>query len=206
MSPVNEEESESVFRAGRTCVSRPKNPGPRTAMTIIITRAFEREEYVAADFGADRRPPSRSGYCPVPFNQRSDYNVSNQKWHNGGTACQRNRPCAAQSPRHRTAWRVDNGRADTIQELYVDDGELTLPPGPMRGRDALRAWGRRIVLTVMVAGEQASTTVPFSVVEDHDWFARTEQGWRFVSRRWVELFARGDTLNLPGNKSGLRFR
>ena len=35
-------------------------------------------------------------------------------------------------------WRVDNGRADTIQELYVDDGELTLPPGPVRGRDALR--------------------------------------------------------------------
>ena len=27
------------------------------------------------------------------------------------------------------AWSVDNGRADTIHELYVDDGELTLPPG-----------------------------------------------------------------------------
>ena len=27
------------------------------------------------------------------------------------------------------AWRADNGRADTIHELYVDDGELTLPPG-----------------------------------------------------------------------------
>lgn len=27
------------------------------------------------------------------------------------------------------AWRVDNGRAHTIHELYVDDGELTLPPG-----------------------------------------------------------------------------
>ena len=26
------------------------------------------------------------------------------------------------------AWRVDHGRADTIHELYVDDGELTLPP------------------------------------------------------------------------------
>ena len=26
------------------------------------------------------------------------------------------------------AWRVDNGRADTIHELYVNDGELTLPP------------------------------------------------------------------------------
>jgi hypothetical protein len=43
------------------------------------------------------------------------------------------------------AWRVDNGRADTIHERYVDDGELTLLPGPLRGRDALREWGRQIV-------------------------------------------------------------
>ena len=28
----------------------------------------------------------------------------------------------------------------------------------------------------MVAGEQASTTVPFNVGEDHDRFVRTEQG------------------------------
>lgn len=126
-------------------------------------------------------------------------------------------------------WRTDHGRADTVHELYRDDGELTLPPGPIRGRDALREWGRQIVdntpwktirhvcgnmrfvydgddntaigttvLTVfMLAGEQASTTVPFSVGEDHDKFVRTEQGWRFVSRRWVELFARGDALSLP---------
>lgn len=126
------------------------------------------------------------------------------------------------------AWRVDNGRADTVHELYADDGELTLPPGPIRGRDALRAWGRQIVdhtpwqtirhicgnmrfvydgddaaigttvLTVfMAAGGQPATTVPFDVGEDHDRFVRTEQGWRFASRRWVELFARGDTLDLP---------
>ena len=126
------------------------------------------------------------------------------------------------------AWRVDNGRADTVHELYVDDGELTLPPGTVRGRDALHAWGRAIVdntpwqtirhvcgnmrfvydgdnaaigttvLTVfMVAREQAATTVPFNVGEDHDRFVRTEQGWRLVSRRWVELFTRGDALNLP---------
>jgi hypothetical protein len=126
------------------------------------------------------------------------------------------------------AWRVDNGHADTVHELYVDDGELTLPPGPVRGRDALRAWGRQIVdntpwqtirhvcgnlrfvydgdnaaigttvLTVfMVAREQAATTVPFNVGEDHDRFVRTEQGWRLVSRRWVELFTRGDALDLP---------
>jgi SnoaL-like domain len=47
------------------------------------------------------------------------------------------------------AWRVDNGRADTIHELYVDDGELTLPHGPVRGRDALRERGRQIVDNAM---------------------------------------------------------
>ena len=126
------------------------------------------------------------------------------------------------------AWKIDNGHADTIHELYVDDGELILPPGPVRGHNALREWGRQIVdhtpwqtirhvcanmrfiydgdnaaigttvLTVfMVTGEQASTTVPYNVGEDHDRFVRTEQGWRFASRRWVELFVRGDTLDLP---------
>ena len=125
-------------------------------------------------------------------------------------------------------WRVDNGRADTVHELYVDDGELDVPPTPVHGRQALIEWGRRIVeappwrtichvcgnmrfvadganaaqgttvLTVfMVAGSAASTTVPYSVGEDHDRFVRTEQGWKLVSRRWVELFARGDVLNLP---------
>src|SRR6202171_3300735 len=102
------------------------------------------------------------------------------------------------------------------------------PPGPVRGRDAWRAWGRQIVdhtpwqtirhvcgnmrfvydgdnaaigtsvLTVfMVAGEQASTTDPFSVGEDHDRFVRTEQGWRLVSRRWGGLLTRGGPLHLP---------
>jgi len=126
------------------------------------------------------------------------------------------------------AWRADNGRADTIHELYVDDGELMLGPTPLRGRAAILEWGRQLVanppwrvirhvcgnmrfvtdgpdaaegttiLTVfMVAGSEAATTQPFSVGEDHDRFVRTEEGWRFVSRRWVELFARGDVLNLP---------
>ena len=39
--------------------------------------------------------------------------------------------------------------------------------------------------------------MPLSVGEDHDRFVPTEEGWKFVSRRRVELFARGDTLNLP---------
>jgi hypothetical protein len=126
------------------------------------------------------------------------------------------------------AWRADNGRADTIHELYVDDGVLDLPPAPLRGRQAIHEWGRQLVqappwriirhvcgnmrfvttgentaggttvLTVfMVAGPGAATTQPFAVGEDHDEFVRTEQGWKLVSRLWVELFARGDALSLP---------
>jgi len=60
-----------------------------------------------------------------------------------------------------------------------------------------RAIGTLVLTVFMVVGEQASTTVPFSVGEDPDRFVRTEQGWRLTSRRWVELFARGDALNLP---------
>ena len=108
-------------------------------------------------------------------------------------------------------WRVDNGRADTVHELYVDDGELNVPPMPLRGRQALIEWGRQLVeappwrsirhacgnmrfvadghnaakgttvLTVfMVAGNEAATTVPFSIGEDHDRFVRTERGWRLA--------------------------
>jgi len=126
------------------------------------------------------------------------------------------------------AWRADNGLSDTIHELYVDDGELILPSGPIRGQEAIREWGKKIVantpwrcirhvcgnmrfvsladdeaegttvLTVfMVAGKDASTTIPYDVGEDHDRFRRTEEGWRFVSRRWVELFSRGDRIKLP---------
>jgi hypothetical protein len=126
------------------------------------------------------------------------------------------------------AWRADNGRADTIHELYIDDGELSFGPSSLRGREAILEWGRQLIanppwriirhvcgnmrfvshgpneaegttiLTVfMAAGSETATTQPFSVGEDHDHFVRTEDGWRFVSRRWVELFARGDVLNLP---------
>ena len=125
------------------------------------------------------------------------------------------------------AWRVDHGLADTVHELYVDDGELVVPPTPVRGRQALLEWGRRIVeapswriirhvcgnmrfmadgpnasegttlLTVyMVAGVGHAGTLPWSVGEDHDRFVRTEQGWRLLSRRWVELFTRGDSIDL----------
>src|ERR1043166_2728401 len=43
------------------------------------------------------------------------------------------------------AWRADNGRADTIHELYIDDGELSLGPSFLRGREAILEWGRQLV-------------------------------------------------------------
>jgi hypothetical protein len=126
------------------------------------------------------------------------------------------------------AWRVDNGRADTVYELYVDDGELMVASTPLRGRPAIREWGRRLVeapqwrtirhvcgnmrfvadgpnaaegttvLTVfMVAGSRSAATQPWVVGEDHDRFVRTEHGWKLVTRRWVELFKRGDVVDLP---------
>jgi len=124
-------------------------------------------------------------------------------------------------------WRNDNGMADTLHELYVDDGELLLPATPLHGRQAIHEWGQQIaenppwrsirhscsnmrfsydgpdsakgttMLTVfMVAGEGPATTLPWSVGEDHDRFVRTAKGWKLVSRRWVELFTRGDVVSI----------
>ncbi|WP_234195672.1 nuclear transport factor 2 family protein [Pseudacidovorax sp. NFM-22] len=43
---------------------------------------------------------------------------------------------------HEHAWRLDHGAADTLHELYAEDGELLqLPPRDLIGREAIRAWG-----------------------------------------------------------------
>jgi len=42
-------------------------------------------------------------------------------------------------------WRTDHGRADTVHELYVDEGELTIGPTPLRGHDSILEWGRQLV-------------------------------------------------------------
>jgi hypothetical protein len=63
------------------------------------------------------------------------------------------------------------------------------------GPDA--ANGITVLTAFMTAGSGPAATVPFSVREDHDRFVRTKQGWRLASRRWVELFSRGDILVLP---------
>jgi hypothetical protein len=125
------------------------------------------------------------------------------------------------------AWRTDNGQSDTLHELWADDGELDLGSTVLRGREAIAVWGSQIVenppwrtihhvcgnmrfladgpdaavgstlLVVFMDADGTQPSVPFNVGEDHDRFVRTEHGWRFASRRWVELYRRGDTLELP---------
>jgi len=43
------------------------------------------------------------------------------------------------------SWRVDLGHADTVHELYIDNGELVVPPITLRGREAIHEWGRQLV-------------------------------------------------------------
>jgi SnoaL-like domain len=125
-------------------------------------------------------------------------------------------------------WRVDNGHADTVFELYTEDAELALVgPEPLRGRGAIREWGRQIVsnppwntirhvvsdmhfvydgpdaargthvVTAFMDADGTRSSVPWNLGEDHDRFVRTEDGWRIASRSFESLFERGDTINIP---------
>ena len=116
------------------------------------------------------------------------------------------------------AWRADHGHADTIHELYADDAEVDAwtvrgqaairelgrqvadaPPwrtvrhvcGNMRfvKRGPDEAEGITVLTVFMVEGDDAATTLPYRVGEDHDRFVRTKDGWRFLRRRHVELFS-----------------
>ena len=116
------------------------------------------------------------------------------------------------------AWRADHGRADTVHELYADDAEVDAftvrgqeairdwgrkiadaPPwrtirhvcGNMRfvKRGPDEAEGITVMTVFMAEGDEAATTLPFRVGEDHDRFVRTKDGWRFLQRRQVELFS-----------------
>jgi uncharacterized protein (TIGR02246 family) len=117
------------------------------------------------------------------------------------------------------SWRIDHGKADTVHELFVDDGEMILGETRLSGREEIRAWGRGLLdaawrirhvttnMRFVADGDDAAvgttlvtaymderggpgTTQPWAVGEDHDRFVRTDQGWRLVSRTWDELFLR----------------
>jgi hypothetical protein len=124
-------------------------------------------------------------------------------------------------------WRNDSGHADTLHELYTEDAELDLGFTPLRGREAIREWGRQLVesppwksirhvctnmrfvadgpdaaegvtlLTVFMDADGTQSSVPWNIGEDHDRFVRTEEGWRIASRRYVNLFTRGDSIDIP---------
>jgi len=53
---------------------------------------------------------------------------------------------AIQALTNEHAWRLDHGAADTLWQLYAEDGALVgLPPEDLLGREALRAWGAKRV-------------------------------------------------------------
>lgn len=116
------------------------------------------------------------------------------------------------------AWRIDHRRSDAAADLFVDDGEMVLGPAAMHGRGEIEAWGRdrvgvdyttRHVCTNMrfvASGDDAATgtivvtvyrhtgaspgdTRALTVGEYTDQFVRTPAGWRFRSRRIVQLFS-----------------
>jgi hypothetical protein len=41
------------------------------------------------------------------------------------------------------SWRIDHGKADTVHELFVDEGTMTLGPTTLSGREQIREWGRQ---------------------------------------------------------------
>lgn len=123
-------------------------------------------------------------------------------------------------------WRVDNGKASTLDELVTEDVQMVVAGSTLQGREAVAAWGRQLetppwktirhvvgnprfvydgpdtaigtrLLTVFMDADGTRSSVPWNVGEDHDRYVRTEDGWRIASTRWVELFARGDSVTIP---------
>ena len=124
-------------------------------------------------------------------------------------------------------YRIDNGLAGTLYELYAEDGVLDIGTGTLRGHEAIREWGRELAenppwriirhvagdmrfvadgpdvargiirLVVFMDPDGTAPSVPWNVGEDHDRFVRTADGWRIASHRWVGLFDRGDTVDIP---------
>jgi hypothetical protein len=85
------------------------------------------------------------------------------------------------------ARQLDPRNASTV---WVGDGQRQVHDGPSPEGHALFGG-------FVVAGSGDATTLPWNVGEDHERFLRTADGWRLVSRRWVNLFTRGDVINLP---------
>ncbi|MGW4464019.1 nuclear transport factor 2 family protein [Micromonospora sp. NPDC004704] len=56
------------------------------------------------------------------------------------------------------------------------------------GRDT--AEGVTVLTVYLNDADGRSISTPWNIGEDHDRFVRTEAGWRFTHRTWVQLFSR----------------
>jgi hypothetical protein len=119
------------------------------------------------------------------------------------------------------AWRIDHRKADTVYELFTEDGTMTLGPQAMRGRNELIEWGTArsdagrttrhvctnlrfagtgpdraegtVIATVFLHdGDGVGSSMPFTVGEYHDEYVRGPDGWRFSSRAMEIVFSASD--------------
>jgi len=114
-------------------------------------------------------------------------------------------------------WRIDFGHAETIPELFTEDGHWSGPWGDISGRTTLvKAWTRRATETVrtrhmltnlrfvpitpnkaqgwvgqivfIADGAEPMRTIPSLIAENRDTYSLAEDGiWRISSRRVVIL-------------------
>ncbi|WP_348789769.1 nuclear transport factor 2 family protein [Leifsonia sp. NPDC080035] len=112
-------------------------------------------------------------------------------------------------------YRLDHDQADTTWELYTEDAETVGPLGPMRGRDAVKAWGAKRALQTDIVGRHfiggirlawdagvltgtvayltfrdsaEDVLTPASVGEFREQYRLVDGEWRFARREIVPVF------------------
>lgn len=112
-------------------------------------------------------------------------------------------------------WRLDNGQADRMWELYAEDAISEGPMGTMTGSNAIKAWGEKRVKTPagknrhFIGGIRLSWVdgqlhgcvqymtfresmenplVPASVGEFHEVYTQVDGQWKIARRKVVPLF------------------
>jgi ketosteroid isomerase-like protein len=116
------------------------------------------------------------------------------------------------------AWLIDHGQAGRLDELYTEDGLMTGLGPEVRGREAIRVWGKsraaitertsrhvstnlrlqalaagditgHVILTVYRHdGEGMGDTTPFAIADYRDVYRRDGQSWRFAERHLTTVF------------------
>lgn len=112
-------------------------------------------------------------------------------------------------------WRLDNGHADRMWELYAEDAVSEGPMGTMNGASAIKAWGEKRAQTPagknrhFIGGIRLSwedgelhgcvqymtfresmenPLIPASVGEFHEVYTEVDGQWKIARRRVVPLF------------------